>query len=258
MWGPSGNWRFYHNELNNLEKDIDRYAEDISRLKQDVYSDENVFDEEYLREKIRLENLIKNYEEALVDMADFRNEFDKLHAQHKELTRQRRRLPEHGFSTSDNKKLDALQKLVVDYLSEFGFSSFDPKLLNISKDSYLPTREGFDLGFDTSASDGIRVIWSYLISLFSLREIFQTNHPGILIFDEPRQQEANKLSFAGLLKGASQAPVAGQIIFATSEEEEKLKDALEGCKYTLRSFSPEEGKILRKLELVGSELIDGN
>lgn len=235
-------------ELNNLENEIDRYAEDVSRLKQDVYSDRNVFDEEYLREKIRLENVIKNFEEALINMADYRNEFDKLHAKHKELTRLRGGFPEHGFSTNDNKKMDALQKRVVGYLSEFGFSSFDPELLKISRDNYLPTREGFDLGFDTSASDGIRVIWSYLISLFSLRETFQTNHPGILIFDEPRQQEANKLSFAGLLRGASQASSAGQIIFATSEEEEVLKEALEGCKYTLRSFSPSEGKILRKLK----------
>lgn len=235
-------------ELINLENEIDRYAEDVSRLKQDVYSDRNVFDEEYLREKIRLENVIKNFEEALVDMADYRNEFDKLHAKYKELARLRRGFPEHGFSANDNKKIDALEKLVVGYLSDFGFSSFDPELLKISRDNYLPTREGFDLGFDTSASDGIRVIWSYLISLFSLRETFQTNHPGILIFDEPRQQEANKLSFAGLLRGASQTSSAGQIIFATSEEEGVLKEALEGCKYTLRSFSPSEGKILRKLK----------
>jgi len=235
-------------ELSNLESEIDHFAENISRLKQEVYSDSNVFDEEYLREKIKLENLVKNYEEALVNIADFRNEFDKLYVHYKELTRLRKGFPEHGFSTNDNKKLSALQKQVVKYLTEFGFSSFDPELLKISNDNYLPTREGFDLGFDTSASDGIRVIWSYLISLFSLRVTYKTNHPGILIFDEPRQQEANKLSFTGLLKGASQTSSTGQIIFATSEEEEILEKALEGCKYTLLSFSPTEGKILRKLE----------
>ncbi len=236
-------------ELTKLEKDIDIDAGDVARLKREIYSDKNVLDEEYLRTKIRLENQIKEYEEALVALAGFRNTFDILHSQYKELIRLRRNFPEHGFSAKDDEKLNSLRAAVVGYLSEFGFSSFDSQLLEISKDTYLPTREGFDLGFDTSASDGIRVIWSYLISLFSLRVRFQTNHPGILVFDEPRQQEANKLSFSGLLKGASRTASSGQIIFATSEEEDVLKDALQGCEYTLKSFSPSDGKILRKLQV---------
>ncbi len=234
-------------ELSKLEKQIDKHGADISRLKTELYSERNVLDEESLREKIRLENQITEYEKGLVAVGDFRSTFDILHNQYKHLISLRRNFPEHGFSQKDINKLDGLKTKVVKYLSEFGFSSFDPQLLEISQDTYLPTREGFDLGFDTSASDGIRIIWSYLISLFSLREIFKTNHPGILIFDEPRQQEANKFSFTGLLKGASDAAKSGQIIFATSEEEDVLKGALEGFKYTLHSYSPSEGKILRKL-----------
>lgn len=234
-------------ELINLEKEIDRHGDDIARLRKEVNSETNVFDEEFLRKKISLENIIKEYEEALISIANFRSEFDIIHTRHHELMKLRRGFPEHGFSVNDNKKFNSLQTEVIKFLSEFGFSSFDPELLKISRDNYLPTREGFDLGFDTSASDGIRVIWSYLISLFSLREKFLTNHPGFLVFDEPRQQEANKLSFAGLLRGASHTSSSGQIIFATSEEEDTLKEALDGCDYTLLSFSPAKGKILRKL-----------
>ncbi|QCF26493.1 hypothetical protein [Hydrocarboniclastica marina] len=234
-------------ELKNVEQAIDRYGNDVDRLKNDLYAESVIFDEEYLRDKITLENRVGSYEEALVQLASFRNEFDTLHTQYKELVRLRRTFPEQGFSIADSKKLILLQKEVVRLLSEFDFSSFDPELLEISRDTYLPTREGFDLGFDTSASDGIRVIWSYLISLFHLRDTCQTNHPGVLIFDEPRQQEANKLSFTGLLRGASRAANSGQIIFATSEEEQVLETALEGADYTLLSFSPAEGKVLRKL-----------
>ncbi|MGQ3089740.1 MAG: hypothetical protein ACT6RZ_03765 [Methylophilus sp.] len=237
-------------ELNKLEKQLDSYSADITRLKREMYSERNVIDEESLREKIRLENQIAEYEKGLVALADFRSKFDILHNEYKQLVVLRRNFPEHGFSQKDIDKLDALRTKVVKYLSEFGFSSFDPQLLGISKDTYLPTREGFDLGFDTSASDGIRIIWSYLISLFSLRDLFKTNHPAILIFDEPRQQEANKVSFTGLLKGASEAANSGQIIFATSEEEDVLENALQGCDYTLHSYSPSEGKILRKLQPV--------
>ncbi|EDM2310778.1 hypothetical protein CQE06_26100, partial [Salmonella enterica subsp. enterica serovar Typhimurium] len=83
-----------------------------------------------------------------------------------------------------------------------------------------PTREGYDIGFDTSASDGIRIIWGYLISLFTVGQRFATNHPRVIIFDEPRQQEANKVSFAELLRDAAESTkISGQIIFATSEDE---------------------------------------
>ncbi|MDO8343522.1 MAG: hypothetical protein Q7T48_10010 [Cellvibrio sp.] len=234
-------------ELHNLGKDISQKSQDISRLKESIYADAPVINEEILREKIKLEIEIGEYEKALVNIADFRVQFDSLYSKHKELLKIRKNLPEHGFSENDNSKLSALEKAVTKYLNEFGFSSFSPDLLKISKDTYLPTREGFDLGFDTSASDGIRVIWSYLLGIYKIREDFNTNHPGILIFDEPRQQEANKLSFTRLLKGASIAAGNGQIIFATSEEEEILVDALEGCDYKLLSFSPVEGKILRKI-----------
>ena len=233
-------------ELNNTENEISSIEKKVIRLKRSLISENNPMNEEHLREKIRLENLVESFEEELNNLAVFRLEFDKLHTKHTELKRLRKSYPEHGFSKNDFAKLNALENKVTDYLSQFGFSSFDPNLMKISKDNYLPTREGFDLGFDTSASDGIRVIWSYLLSLFSLGNLFRTNHPGILIFDEPRQQEANKLSFAGLLKGASETSNAGQIIFATSEEEEILKDALNGCEYSLCSFTPSDGKILRK------------
>jgi len=236
-------------ELKGIQDKVEKYANDIYRLKSDIASDDASPGEEFLRNKIHIENQIKDYETLMVSLGEYRNKFDILHVKYKELNRIRRGFPEYGFSVNDNKKLSALRDSVIRYLSDFGFSSFDSKLVKISQDSYLPTREGFDLGFDTSASDGIRVIWSYLISLFSLREQFSTNHPGLLIFDEPRQQEANKLSFSGLLRGASEVAKSGQVIFATSEEEDVLERFMKGCEYTLLSFSTDEGKILRKKDI---------
>ena len=133
-------------------------------------------------------------------------------------------------------------------LKNFGFSSFKPELIQISEETYLPTREGFDLGFDTSASDGIRIIWSYLIGLFKLSKDYETNHPQVLIFDEPRQQEAKKVSFTELLKESAAACAGrGQIILATSEDEDVLVSALGDSPYSMRSFPASDGKILRKL-----------
>lgn len=235
-------------EMSRLNKAIEAQANEISRIKHVLYSDESHVDEAFLRDKIILENTISELESALVELASFRNEFDSLQIKYKELVRIRRGFPQHGFSKLDLKKIGVLKNEVVSNLEQFGFSSFSPELIEISKDSYLPTREGFDLGFDTSASDGIRVIWSYLLAIFSMRTGFSTNHPGVLLFDEPRQQEANQMSFVNLLKVASKKAGQGQVIFATSEEEDVLIEGLEGCDYIIRSFRKGDGKILKRLK----------
>lgn len=42
--------------------------------------------------------------------------------------------------------------------------------------------------FDSSASDGIRVIWAFTMALLQVSIEKDGNHPGIIIFDEPLQQ----------------------------------------------------------------------
>jgi hypothetical protein len=109
-------------------------------------------------------------------------------------------------------------------LKAFGFSSLNPDTLEISRETYRPTREGFDLGFDLSASDNIRTIWAYLQGLLELSTEAPLNHWGMLVFDEPRQQEAAEWSFQSLLKRAAQSAARQQqIVFATSEPLENIQ-----------------------------------
>ena len=42
--------------------------------------------------------------------------------------------------------------------------------------------------FDSSASDGVRVIWAFTMALLQVSIAKTGNHPNILIFDEPAQQ----------------------------------------------------------------------
>jgi len=222
--------------------------EEINRLHKNILPPDALILEENLRKKINLENQIKAYSDGIGAILQARLELDTHLKSYKSLIEQRRKLPQNILSMTDTQKLEKLRTHVVSLLSTFGFSSFKPELIQISEENYLPTREGFDLGFDTSASDGIRIIWSYLIGLFKVASEYKTNHPGVLIFDEPRQQEAKKVSFTALLKAASAASTGkGQIILATSEDEEALIQALEGSPHTLYSFPAEDGKILRKL-----------
>ncbi|MDN3221900.1 hypothetical protein [Pseudomonas nunensis] len=236
-------------ELNKISLSIKDTREVLSRLRSSTFDVDYIIREENLRKKINIENEIQKYKDTIAETYKIRLTFDKIFNKYKSLSDIRRKLPAEILSNQDLEKLGELRQSLVSMLVTYGFSSFDANLLEISNENYLPTREGYDIGFDTSASDGIRIIWSYLLSLFKIREKYNTNHPGVLIFDEPRQQEANKLSFTELLKTASAlCSHSGQIIFATSEDETVLKEALGSERYTLVSFDKALGKIIRKLD----------
>ncbi len=114
-------------------------------------------------------------------------------------------IPVEKLSQNDQDKLDLLIGLVQNQAKSFGFSTFPPSELSISEDSYRPEKEGFEIGFETSASDAIRLKWAYQLSLLELAKERPTNHPGVLVFDEPRQQSSSRPSFQNLLERAAYA-----------------------------------------------------
>ncbi len=133
-------------------------------------------------------------------------------------------LPKEKLSVDDRKKLETLTRQLQAQTAEFGFSTFPPSELSISEDSYRPEKEGYEIGFETSASDAIRLKWAYQLSLLELARSHSTNHPGMLIFDEPRQQSSSKVSFESLIKRAANAKRRNQqVIFSTSEDLETLR-----------------------------------
>jgi hypothetical protein len=117
--------------------------------------------------------------------------------------------------------------------------------LEISENSFRPQKEGFEIGFELSASDAIRLKWAYQLALLELGRMGSTNHPGFVVFDEPRQQETAKVSFEGLLKRAAGAKAAGQqVIFATSEDREQLEALLSSVDCQLVAF---QARIVRRV-----------
>jgi hypothetical protein len=149
------------------------------------------------------------------------------------------------LTAADEVKIRSLKESLTSQLEAYGFRSLEPQSIDVSPKTYRPNHEGFDLGFDLSASDMIRVIWSYLFSFMEVSREFQTNHPQLLIFDEPRQQEAARFSFQQLLKRAAENGAAGsQVIFATSEEEDDLTSMLMGLPHQMTSV-PRGEKLIR-------------
>lgn len=151
-----------------------------------------------------------------------------------------------GLSQEDEVKLKDLEETFRSQEREYGFKSFAIDELSISRETYKPTVHDFELSFETSASDGIRTIWSYLFGLLELRRGNQSmHHIGSLIFDEPRQQSTAEFSFGQLLRHASLATVFGdQAIFFTSDEAEAIRAELMGSTYNMVEFA---GRMIRRL-----------
>jgi hypothetical protein len=154
-------------------------------------------------------------------------------------------LPKDRLSDTDSQKINLLQSSFIEQLHAYDFGSFSDERLSISPDDYLPRREEFDLQADISASDSIRVVWAYLLGLMEVSREAQTNHPGLLVFDEPRQQSTKEVSFAALLDRAAEDAKTGQVFFATSEELDSLQEMLSDAPHTLHAV---EGYLLRPVE----------
>lgn len=164
-------------------------------------------------------------ERFLSRMADFRN----LSEAWDRLVARRNALRHAGYSNADRAKLGKLERLLVEQETDYGFTSFPPNLLKIALDDYHPTRDGFDLVYDVSASDNVRTIVAYLVALLEVGrgQPDWTNHPGILILDEPRQQSLRLSSFRAVFARACTAKSFGQqIIIATSESAENIRQIL--------------------------------
>ncbi|MGC4798432.1 AAA family ATPase [Micromonospora saelicesensis] len=163
----------------------------------------------------------------------------------------RRLLAELGkdrLSAADRAKIDALGSSFRSQLTRYGFRSLSPADIRISEETYRPTHDGFDLGFDLSASDMIRSIWAYLLSLAELGRTYPTNHLGFLALDEPRQQEVEYPDFASFVRRLAEVSGPGlQILVATSEEDSRMREMLTGRPHNLISIPPRE-KLLKPVD----------
>jgi hypothetical protein len=171
-----------------------------------------------------MENRIRELEETQTSFEDAVENLKALSDAYAHLLAEQKALPADKMSVNDKRKFKELTSLVREQAREFGFSTFDPNEVTISEDTYRPQKEGFEIGFETSASDAIRLKWAYQLGLLELDTIEATNHPGTLLFDEPRQQSSAKVSFESLLRRAAAVKRHNQqVIFSTSEELQNLQ-----------------------------------
>ena len=160
------------------------------------------------------------------------------------------------FSHEDKSKISQLQSLVQKHLKTFDFHSFPPSEITLARDNFRPqvlvldkdsgAEIEKDIGFEASASDGIRLKWSYYLSLLELDGHHDTNHSGLVVFDEPGQQAADPVNLTSLFQqSANERSEHHQILIATSEKEQAIKEGLGDRPHNL---IPIAGYILKPIQ----------
>ncbi|WP_139727928.1 AAA family ATPase [Aeromonas sobria] len=216
---------------------------DIQTLKSDEQDHINTLIESgSLRKKLELESRIKE----LTKITDQLNKYNvRAHQIQNEWAvnsgalEKARKSAEFSVSA---KIVSELETILKRNLRKFGFDQSNINYVQISRQTLRPEFDGYDIVADSSASDYIRIIWSYTLALLELGvKLPEVKHGGFIIFDEPRQHEANKSSFKSLLLEAEAiSQNAGQIIVATSIGIEDLNSFAIGDAVNLVAFNDGE------------------
>lgn len=163
-------------------------------------------------------------------------------------------LPKNAYTSDDETRISVFQKQFRANAGSFGYESARIQDVEISKDALVPCLAQLelreirtDIKSDSSASDFVRLIWSYLLALHQT-SIFPTtlgNHPNLLMLDEPGQHSMAVDSQHALLKQlASETKLQSIVAASFDETEEVFLQATAGIDFRLIEWS---GKLLRPL-----------
>ena len=161
-------------ELLRYKQKLESDLQTLRRLAQTLRSDLNTTTDTEASEAImlkkieiarRTEHLIK----LSVTIATMIEKLKELSSRWNEYLEQKRKLPSGAISDSDREKIMLLKTRFIDNLKRFNYSSLSSfDAIEISDESLLPMIDGFNMKFDSSASDGIRVIWAFVMALLQV------------------------------------------------------------------------------------------
>lgn len=211
-----------------LEREIESLLmlqESISELKEELVALAN----KYHNNNVKIGNIGESEKEDETKIADFETRYKKF-------------LFDFGYDSNEKYQISINRKEPFKYL---------PVYINKKDGIFLPQ----SIRINSSASDFVRNIWAYTLSLLSNG----INHPGVIMFDEPGQHRTNLSSLKALFKTSSEIKERQTIIFTSidkplhNEENEKIDldiliEDLENSSYKLIRLDNVH-KVIQKLSI---------
>lgn len=202
----------------------------LKSLSKDLIADDRALSESEIVKKIQLQQEVKNLENFQKELNELKNELIDLANKHHNIN-----LKLDGLEKSnDEEKLIAFESNYKDLLYSFGYDSNLKYQVSINRKEpfkYYPVyKRGKDdtnpqsIRINSSASDFVRNIWAYTLALRDNG----SNHPGIIMFDEPGQHRTKLSSLKALFEKVSKVKNRQTIIFTSidkpldNDEKEKI------------------------------------
>ncbi len=219
-------------QLSLVENDLQSRLVTLRRLAQtirsDIYSTETEWSEFVVQKFVEIESKIRGYVQLQSFIDQKLEEIRKLSARWKKYKEEYEKLPKKEVSDLDAEVIKTFKNNFVNNLRKYKYKSApDIDAVDIPVETCLPLIDGFDMKFDSSASDNIRIIWSFTIALLQTSLVKGGNHPGIIIFDEPAQHSIVTSDMESLIQSVLDIEGEAQVIVGITLNNEELKQFIE-------------------------------
>ena len=219
-------------QLSLVENDLQSRLVTLRRLAQtirsDIYSTETEWSEFVVQKFVEIELKIRRYVQFQSFIDQKLEEIRKLSDRWKKYKEEYEKLPKKEVSDLDAEVIKTFKNNFVNNLRKYKYKSApDIDAVDIPVETCLPLIDGFDMKFDSSASDNIRIIWSFTIALLQTSLVKGGNHPGIIIFDEPAQHSIVTSDMESLIQSVLDIEGEAQVIVGITLNNEELKQFIE-------------------------------
>ena len=219
-------------QLSLVENDLQSRLVTLRRLAQtirsDIYSTETEWSEFVVQKFVEIELKNRRYVQFQSFIDQKLEEIRKLSDRWKKYKEEYEKLPKKEVSDLDAEVIKTFKNNFVNNLRKYKYKSApDIDAVDIPVETCLPLIDGFDMKFDSSASDNIRIIWSFTIALLQTSLVKGGNHPGIIIFDEPAQHSIVTSDMESLIQSVLDIEGEAQVIVGITLNNEELKQFIE-------------------------------
>jgi uncharacterized protein (UPF0212 family) len=244
--------------LNELSKRVENARAQLKALRSDLVTGATE-SRAIVRQQIQIEIEIEKLQQAEIEVSKTVDQLRQTAERLRNNQLARKNLPREYYSDEDIRKIRVFEKLFRANASAFEYKSADIEDIRINEDTLVPylanmelreigtepaklkaikaqTRAGTDIKADSSASDFVRLILSYLLALHQASSLpgGGRRHPGVLLLDEPGQHSMAQSSQRALLKLLCANPNLQGIVAASFDESpDVFREVTEGIKFNL-------------------------
>ncbi|WP_139210100.1 hypothetical protein [Microlunatus flavus] len=221
-----------------IRHELERARSRVRLLRDELVSESAAPSLVEVREQLWLQDQIASGNRMIALIAAGDDELGQLAERYDYIRGRIRELESEPISPQDQHLLSVFNSGFRQQLLEYGLRSLPAAQVSIDANSLVPTDDGvelrFDIAYGMSASDTIRTKWAYYVSLMqTATNSPQGHHLGLLMFDEPAQQQTAKISLVALVRELGKTSQnGGQVIYATSEDPDDLDEFLRGIPHT--------------------------